>query len=54
MRVISSCSCARSCMMRALASTTEVGSTNTVAPVEDTSWMTPPTSPRYSARTGTT
>ena len=26
----------------------------TVAPVLETSWMTPPTSPRYSARTGTT
>ena len=37
-----------------MASTTAVGSTNNVEPLEETSWMTPPTSPRCSAFTGTT
>ena len=54
MRSISCASCARYCRMRAFASTTACGSTNTVAPVEDTSWMIPLTSPRYSLLTGTT
>ena len=54
-RAVQLCACRETKeMMRALASTTAVGSTKTVAPEEETSWMTPPTSPRYSARTGTT
>ena len=54
MRWISSCSWLRSCRMRAFSSTTALGSTNSVAPEEETSWITPPTSPRNSALTGTT
>ena len=53
-RSISAFSWLRSCMILAFASTTAVGSTNTVAPGLETSWITPPTSPRYSAFTGTT
>lgn len=44
----------QTCEKGTLASTTACGSTNTVAPVEETSWMMPLTSPRYSLLTGTT
>ena len=53
-RAISSCSSDWSTRISLLASTTLMGSMNTVAPDAEVSWTRPGISPRYSAFTGTT